>query len=124
MKTIKELKELKTEQFYGLLFNARTMTHKMHLETKSYAIHKALNDFYSEIEDLADEYIECFQGQYGILTFEETSIDKDDPINYISEFIEKTKKYQNTIKYSHLKNIIDEIVALSYKTLYKLKHLK
>lgn len=124
MKTIKDLKQLKTEQFYGLLFDARTMTHKMHLETKSYSTHKALNDFYSEIEDLADEYIECFQGQYGILDLEETSIDENDPISYISEFVDKTKKYQETVKDSHLKNIIDEIISLCYKTLYKLKHLK
>ena len=55
------------ESFVAKLFSARQQTYNMHLKTKSFAEHKALNDFYDEILDLADEFIETYQGQYGLL---------------------------------------------------------
>lgn len=123
MKTIKDLKDIKAEQFYGLLFDARNKMHRSHLATKSYSEHKALNEFYDEILDLSDEFLECYQGQFGKLTFEEHEITESDSINYLHKFADKTKKFQESIKESHLKNIIDEMIALTYRTLYKLKFL-
>ena len=41
-------------EFILLCFHARTNAHVLHLETRSYAAHKALNEFYDEIVDLAD----------------------------------------------------------------------
>ena len=46
----------------GIMFAGRTVTHIQHLKTKSYAEHKALNEFYDEIIDLADGLAEATQG--------------------------------------------------------------
>ena len=39
-------------EFVGIMFLARDVTHSVHLNTRSYAKHKALNKFYDEIVDL------------------------------------------------------------------------
>ena len=44
----------KAADFVGALFLARDVAHSVHLNTRSYAKHKALNEFYDEIIDLAD----------------------------------------------------------------------
>jgi len=124
MKTIKDLKDINVEQFYGLLFDARNKIHSFHLKTKSYSEHKALNEFYDEILDLTDEFLECYQGQFGLITFEDYQLTDNDSVAYLSKFVEKVKKFQDLTKESHLKNIIDEMIALTYRTLYKLKFLK
>lgn len=45
-------------------FEVRDQIHYWHLQTKSYSEHKALNKFYEEWIDLADRFIETFQGRY------------------------------------------------------------
>lgn len=125
MKTIEDLKTITVNQYYGLLFEARNNTHNFHLKTKSYAEHVALNEFYSAIIDYADELIETYQGQYGLIEMDNSKkIEQENSVKYLTEFAEKTVKFNETIKDSHLKNIIDEITSLTYKTLYKLKYLK
>lgn len=125
MKTIEDLKSLNVNKYYGLLFEVRNRTHNFHLKTKSYAEHIALNEFYSGIIDYADEFIETYQGQYGLIEMDDSKkIEQENSIKYLTEFVEKTVKFNETLKDSHLKNIIDEITSLTYKTLYKLKHLK
>ena len=50
-------------------FHARTVAHLLHLTTRSYAAHKALNEFYDEIIDLVDSFAEAYQGEYGLIDF-------------------------------------------------------
>ena len=108
------------------MFESRQVTHNFHLQTKSYSQHIALNKFYAGILELTDEFVECYQGQYGIISgYEkiETAVISD-----IETYVEDCAKMfilgRDSLKDSHLKNIIDEIITLSYKTLYKLKNLK
>lgn len=51
-------------KFVGVLFVSRNVAHQMHLKTDSYAQHKALEEFYTQIIDLADTFAEQFQGKY------------------------------------------------------------
>jgi DNA-binding ferritin-like protein len=51
------------------LFHARTAAHVMHLQTTSYAKHKALNEFYDAIVDFADSIAEGYQGEHGMIDF-------------------------------------------------------
>jgi DNA-binding ferritin-like protein len=51
----------------ALCFEARTKAHIAHLQTRSYAAHKALNEYYDGIVDIADSLAEAFQGREGIL---------------------------------------------------------
>jgi hypothetical protein len=108
--------------------------HIFHFQTRSYATHKALNEYYDEIVDLADALIEDFQGKYSQLIVvpedNETIINlktDEDAIAYLTGLSEDIKnKYQKLFKPedTNLLNILDEIKTLIESTLYKLKFLK
>jgi len=111
------------------LFESRQVAHNVHLQTKSYAMHKALNSFYDDIIELADSLIETYQGQYGLINDYKIDIPNIKPegiIDYLEESAEIFKIGHNSFdeKDTHLHNILDEIVGLTYSTLYKLKFLK
>jgi len=110
------------------LFESRQVAHNVHLQTKSYSCHKALNSFYDDILDLTDKFIESYQGQYGMLGgYEKIEVSL---VTEIEEYLEDCAKIfilgRDGMKNSdsHLKNILDEIVSLTYQTLYKIKNLK
>lgn len=71
----------------SLLFAARNQAHYIHLNTRSYAVHKALNDYYSGLVDLADNYAENAQGRYGLIESYPTSdlSALTDPIKLVDE---------------------------------------
>ena len=58
---------MKAAEFVGLLFLARDVTHSVHLNTRSYAKHVALNIFYERIVGVADDFAEAYQGRYGLI---------------------------------------------------------
>ena len=47
---------MKAADFVGLLFLARDVTHSVHLNTRSYSKHIALNIFYDRIIGAADDF--------------------------------------------------------------------
>jgi hypothetical protein len=107
------------------LFEARQVIHTCHLKSKSFSEHKALDDFYSGILDLADEFVETYQGQYGILSdYEIQTQPVSNPLEYLEDCVKMFVLGRDSIKDSHLQNIMDEIVAMTYRTIYKLKNLK
>lgn len=107
------------------IFEARQVTHTCHLKSKSFSEHKALGNFYEGILEFADEFVETYQGQYGILSDYEI---QTQPVGNVVEYLEDCAKMfvlgRDAIKDPHLQNILDEIVALTYRTIYKLKNLK
>ena len=115
-------------KFVGVLFVSRNVAHQMHLKTDSYAQHKALEEFYTQIIDLADTFAEQFQGKYNeLLDIPFLSAKEDDPVKYF----EDTLKYVENNRYkvcdkecTSLQNVIDEIEGLIHSTLYKLRRLK
>lgn len=115
-------------ELMGTLFLGRDVAHRIHLSTRSFAKHKALDTFYHEIIDLADSFAEAYQGRYGLINnipllsqksaaniteFLQSQLDEIEAGRY--EVCEKTE--------TALQNLIDEIVALYLSTLYKLKFL-
>jgi len=54
-------------KFISVLLASREQAHIFHLQTPSYAQHKALQGYYEDIVDLIDSYVESYQGRYGIL---------------------------------------------------------
>jgi len=121
----------KVKKFFSKLFESREMAHIYHLQVKDkgLASHLALNDYYEGVIDLIDTLIEVWQGQFGIVegyeiidTKETTSKDKIEYFEQLASFI-KTERKCISPEDTHLHNIIDEIVALIFKTLYKLKYL-
>ena len=55
-------------EFFATLLHAATVAHQLHLQTRSFAEHKALDGFYKELPDLVDGLIESYQGKYGLIT--------------------------------------------------------
>jgi hypothetical protein len=61
--SINEAQENIIGDFAMCLLNAVTAAHIHHFGTDSYSQHVALGDFYENIEDLADKFIEAYHGQ-------------------------------------------------------------
>ena len=122
-------------QFFSKLFESREMAHVYHLSVKgdmgSYAAHVALGVYYEGILEFIDDLIEIYQGQYGLVenfeVIDTSSTKSKDPIEYFEELVSFVKSTRNTslsAEDTHLQNIVDEVIALIYKTLYKLKYNK
>jgi hypothetical protein len=99
-----------------------------HLQTPSFAEHKALNDYYDEIIELVDGLIESHQGKYGILKgysnyplLEYT--DKNQVITYFEALVNRVTDLREEMTDSYIQNQIDTVMELLESTLYKLKCL-
>ena len=57
-------------KFIGRLFELRDAAHVEHLKTRSFAAHSALNTLYDDLLDLADGFVESYQGKYGIVAID------------------------------------------------------
>lgn len=119
---------MKAADFVGLLFLGRDVAHSVHLNTRSYAKHVALQGFYEGIVDLADSFAEAYQGKYGLIGG--ISLQSAKKTANIVEFLQdqldeiEANRYKVVDKdCTALHNIIDEIVSLYLSTLYKLRFL-
>ena len=118
----------KCADFIGMLFLARDVTHSAHLNTRSYAKHKALQKFYDNIIELADGFAEAYQGRYGLIG--PISLMSAKKTNNVVEFLEDQLAELEAMRYdvcdkndTPLQNLIDGIIDLYLSTLYKLKFL-
>jgi len=129
---IQEQEETESGDFSTLisqLLFSQTQVHIFHLQTKSYSEHKALQGYYEDIDDLVDTLVESYQGEFGIIenykSFKvESYQDTDQVIAYFEMILNLVKEGRETIESTHLQNILDEIITLVTKTMYKLKFLK
>jgi len=119
---------MKCADFVGMLFLARDATHSAHLNTRSFAKHKALGKFYEGIIDHADKFAEAYQGKYGLIG--PITLMSAKKTNNVVEFLEAQVDELMEMRYkvvdkdcTPIQNIIDEIFGLYYTTLYKLKFL-
>ena len=119
---------MKCADFVGTLFLARDVAHSVHLNTRSFAKHSALNEFYDEIVELADKFAEAYQGRHGLIG--PISLMSAKKTTNIIEFLEDSLADIEKMRFevcektdTPLQNIIDEIVGLYLSTLYKLKFL-
>lgn len=114
-------------QFTMCLLHSVTNTHILHLTTKSYSEHKALEDFYTGIGDLVDAFIEAFQGKYGLLHDFTTDYQlPSQPVAYLTYLKEEVATLRRSERFpqdSELQNSVDEIAQLIDSTLYKLRFL-
>ncbi len=114
--------------FIGTLFLARDVAHSVHLNTRSFSKHSALNEFYDGIVDLADKFAEAYQGRHGLIG--PITLMSAKKTGNIIEFLEDSLKDVEDMRYkvcdksdTALQNIIDEIVGQYLSSLYKLKFL-
>ena len=116
-------------QLIAVLFLGRDLAHREHLRTQSFAQHQALGEFYPAVVELADSLVEAYQG-CELELIDIPLLDNEFP----GEIEESMKAQRDWIKANRgkavkkedtqLHNIIDEIVALYDRTIYKLHFLK
>lgn len=110
----------------GILFMSRTYAHMAHLKTESSAAHKALDDFYSDLPDLADKLAEVTQGSLGILDIPvvQQSGDVNQPLEGLKQHLIEMEQLMKEVNVGYIVNIFEEIQAHYVATFYKLQFLK
>ena len=119
---------MKAADFVGHLFLARDVAHSVHLNTRSYAKHKALQEFYEGIVGLADDFAEAYQGRHGLIgpITLQTAKKNGNIIEFLQDSLDDVEANRYKVceeKDTAIQNIIDEIVGLYLSTQYKLKFL-
>jgi DUF1680 family protein len=119
---------MKACDFVGMLFLARDVTHSVHLNTRSYSKHVALNIFYDRIIGAADDFAEAYQGRHGLLG--PITLQSAKKTTNVIEFLEDSLKQIEAGRYevcdksdSSLQQLIDNIIEIYLRTIYKLKYL-
>jgi hypothetical protein len=114
--------------FVGALFLARDVAHSVHLNTRSYAKHMALNEFYDNIVDLTDKFAEAYQGRHGLIG--PITLKSAKKTTNVLEFLQDSMAEVEEARYkvcektdTPIQNIIDEIVGQYLSTIYKLRFL-
>jgi high-affinity Fe2+/Pb2+ permease len=128
-----EVKETKTgsgfKDMVSILLHSQTQVHIFHLQTKSYAEHKALQKYYEGIDVLVDGLIESYQGKYDVIT-QYNSVKNEDyksneqVIKYFKALDTMIEKNRKEVKESFIQNQIDTVQELINSTVYKLRFLK
>ena len=116
-------------KFISTMFNSREQAHIFHLQTTLFAAHKALNKYYDEIVGLVDDYVELFQGRYGIITGYQPPTKFFEGDAELLKYFMALQKFVDTGRTqlpdnSDLNNVVDEISQLVNATIYKLRFLK
>lgn len=117
---------MKPIQVINKMFEARDCMHLVHLNTTSYAEHKALGKFYDGWLDLADSFIETYSGRYSRIEGElkiEVASDYN-AVDYLQKLrafvqIEAASIIAPTLD-SDLANILADMLGLINHTLYLL----
>lgn len=116
------------------VFCSRNYSHFSHWKTKSYAEHVALGDFYDDIIDNVDNFVEKYQAAFGIVNFmkkdekeegEEDETFKGDIVSHLQEDVKWINKNRSEIcrDVAALENYLDELVGTYLTTIYKLRFL-
>ena len=110
------------------LLHSINQTHIFHLQTTSYAEHKALCGYYEGLTGLVDGLVETYQGKYSIIRGYQSFAyvdytDKNQTISYLDGIYKTIETLRVNVEDSYLQNQIDTIIELVQSTLYKLKNL-
>jgi DNA-binding ferritin-like protein len=112
----------------SVLFHATTQSHIYHLQTDSYAQHKAVQKVYEELPDLIDSIVEAYQCEgtpvmgYKAMPYLEDS----NPLQYFENVYNQVQmlRYECcSAEDTPIQNEIDNVCLLFKRTKYKLKRL-
>lgn len=112
-------------KFLGTLMESRTQAHVFHLQTTSFAQHKALQGYYEGIIPLIDAYAEACQGKYGTIRGYQMSTPLIEAPERIPQYFDRLCEFVDLVSQelpddSFLVNIEDEIKTLLNSTKYLL----
>jgi hypothetical protein len=113
-------------EFFLKLLHAATNGHILHLQTKSYSEHKALQKYYEGLPDLVDSIIEEWQGAYQKIieyptTYEAPNSDALTEVIAIRDFLVKNRAIVGD--YTSIQNSVDNLMSLLDSTIYRLTFL-
>ena len=106
------------------IFKERNNSHARHWSTSSYAQHQALGEFYENIIEILDKYVEAYIGTFGKIE------DIPDDVENIGQVVRDNLIWLNenrselSKEVSALENILDELAGLHMTTLFKLENLR
>ena len=106
-------------ELIGLLFQSRDAMHLAHLNTTSYAEHKALGAYYDGILELTDKFTEVYFGRNKRLAITIPASKAVGAVEHLKE-LQQIIDAERGAYSSELQNILDEMLALINKTLYLL----
>jgi nitrate reductase beta subunit len=110
------------------LLHSATNAHVLHLQTRGYAAHVALGEYYTAIVGQVDALVEAIQGKYGIIKGYPMSNSFDQsmkPVAYLQHLHDMFARERSSLpKDSEISNLADTIAEQIDSTLYKLKFLK
>lgn len=113
------------DKFIGECLMSVTYMHSAHFGVSgagSYSKHKALEEFYTEMQELVDTFAETYIGISGEYKPSLVVRNKIDEVKYLREIADKASGIYNIVD-SSLQSILDDIKVLCYKTIYKLTKL-
>ena len=113
-------------EFFLKLLHASTNGHLLHLQTKSYSEHKALQGYYEGLPDAVDTIIEQYQGAYQVIVeypnmYEPPKADALQEVTSIRDFIVANRSVVGP--YTSLQNEVDNLLSIVESTMYKLTFL-
>jgi hypothetical protein len=113
-------------EFFLKLLHASTNGHLLHLQTKSYAEHKALQGYYEKLPDAVDTLIEQYQGAYQKIVeypnvYEPPKANALQEVTSIRDFIVANRSVIGD--YTSLQNEVDALLSIVEATMYKLTFL-
>lgn len=118
------------EDFVSRMFAIRDAAHLAHWAAKgkgSFAAHMALGDFYDELIDKLDAYVEVYQGYFGLIgPVRPTPYSRDDVMGQIRSLAAWMEEHCDDIcrEKPALENLLQDIEGLFASTYYKLKNLE
>lgn len=113
------------EKLVQRAFKLRNSTHFAHWAAQgegSFARHEALGEFYEELIAQLDKYVESHQGAFGLAVTAPT----EDVVDAMRKDMLWITEHRSEIARGvpALENILDELVGLHLRTLYKLENLR
>lgn len=114
------------EELVGRVFATRNIAHLQHFTTKSYAQHMALGDFYEAVIESIDEVVECHQGQFGLIgDIDMVQPDVKNLVEHLRDEADWIEANRSEIanESASIENLLDSLVAVYLRTIYKLENL-
>ena len=116
-------------EFILTLLHAATNTHILHLQTKSFAEHMALNEFYQALPDLVDAVVEAAQGRTGKIIEYPVQYYAPAPtgleeLKMLRDYVDEQRHHPDIPQETEIQNLIDEVASHIDSTLNKLLFYK
>ena len=108
------------------VFVARDVVHREHWKTSSFSQHMALGAFYDDVIESVDEIVECYQGEFGLIG--DFSVETPS-VFQITPWLQSEMAWiqENVVTIANgsasIRNLLDGLVAIYQRTIYKLTFL-